>query len=100
MSKACDEYFLFIYSNKYSEFATTFSRCEMLGHLKVLMNHSLNKTLFLNIGFLEILGNIIEKDDCADQALAADLITKLLEENEVESSKDGFIPRHSKTKSS
>ena len=63
------------------------------------MNHSLNKILFLNIGFLEILGNTVEKDDCAEQALAADLITKLLEENKVESSKDGFITRHSKTNS-
>ena len=82
----------------FSGVASTFSRCEALGQLKVLLNHSLNKILFLNAGFLEILGKVIEEGDCAEQALAADLITKLLlEENEVESSKDGFIPRPSKT---
>lgn len=84
----------------FSGIASTFSRCEALGHLKVLMNHSLNKALFLNAGFLEILGKVIEEGDCAEQALAADLITNLLlEENDVESSKDSFIPRPLKTTS-
>ena len=83
-----------------SGIASTFSRCEALGHLKVLMNHSLNKALFLNAGFLEILGKVIEEGDCAEQALAADSITNLLlEEYDVESSKDSFIPRPLKTTS-
>ena len=82
----------------FSGMASTFSRCEVLGHLKVLMSHSLNKALLLNAGFLEILGKVIEEGDCAEQALGADLITKLLlEENDVESSKDSFVPRPLKT---